>query len=169
MTSDKPQMKLQRMHTKCHSLHNKNYSLMKANELPCQNNHSKISERSLAEFSLCLHELIWSSTNAAVWSQWTITTVTQRDNWCDYGTVSRPHSGTWSIYWTVQKRTEDTTVCQKCSSSVTVCFAMCHVRMRLVLFLPTPYRRTCSKDDVWCITDRGTCLTRGSGRYRGKS
>ena len=27
MTSDKPQMKLQRMHTKCRSLHNKNYSL----------------------------------------------------------------------------------------------------------------------------------------------
>ena len=27
LTSDKPQMKLQRMDTKCHSLHNKNYSL----------------------------------------------------------------------------------------------------------------------------------------------
>jgi len=27
MTSDKLQMKLRRMYTKCHSLHNKNYSL----------------------------------------------------------------------------------------------------------------------------------------------
>ena len=27
LTSDKPQMKLQRMDTKCYSLHNKNYSL----------------------------------------------------------------------------------------------------------------------------------------------